>query len=967
MATLTAEEIKKRFGANRKEVTEYLKKRKLPLDNKKLRRKVSNRIQASKIAHTPGKELTQMSPTAEWQIIYGRHRVGGVITYISASTDNQYLHLVVTAAAHYIDAIKELYLDGERVVFGAAPDPRWSTAIIREDGSSIDASHHVFMSINTGADGQLANGDLIAQRPTEWTADHKQSGQAGAYIILKWSPILFPDGLPNIEFVIRGKHVFDPATQTNIYTDNAVAIITDLLRNTRYGFGLEDSLFDLTNSGIFRSAYDYAGGLITNADGSQHIRYSINAAYRTSEDLRNTLESFTICMGGWVYSAEGKWRVEPGRWTEPVLALTEDDILSTINVRTATPRNERFNGVRGTHASPAQDWEEVEFPAYVNSAYAEEDGGAIYEDVDLPYVKTHEGCQRLGKLLVEKNRAGLTIDFIASLKAYQLLPKERFTITYDRLGWNAKTFRVTEVQCVIQQAEDGSPFYGVSISAQEDSAAVWDWVNGSEQGRELTPNTNLPSPFSVGQLQNIQLASGTDQLIVTTDGTIISRIKVSWDALDDFWVTQGGRIEAEYKETASSVWQPVTPVRADSQELFIGPVKDSAFYDVRIRSVNAAGIAGAWTQEQPYKVIGKTEPPSKVSFFTGELEDFGVRLRWEQIPDPDRDQYEIRLSEIGGSWEESRFLARVAGTSYFSQVELEGSYQFLLKSIDTSGNYSLEAAILTVSIRAPGEPITTARIEGEFVIFNWTEPQSFFALEEYEIWVAVVNDESSVQTFSNSNLFSSTKGTSFRVKVDWKGQRKFWIVARDVAGNRSLPFEVTVTIVPPGVPQNLRAEVVDNNVLLFWAQSTQGSLPISAYRILSGTTYRSATSKGEVQGTFEGLFESAAGIYTYWVVAYDSAGNISDPSSVTVQVNEPPDFRLIAEGVIDPREADVAQNIYVDGIGFVDEQENPPENTSKVGQPIGLLLAILEGDNQGGGGPTASGQPVGLLIAITEV
>lgn len=56
-----------------------------------------------------------------------------------------------------------------------------------------------------------------------WTTDHRQRGRAYAYVRLKWSADLFPNGLPNIAFGVKGKRVLDPRTAQTVESIQAGA------------------------------------------------------------------------------------------------------------------------------------------------------------------------------------------------------------------------------------------------------------------------------------------------------------------------------------------------------------------------------------------------------------------------------------------------------------------------------------------------------------------------------------------------------------------------------------------------------------------------------------------------------------------------------------------------------------------------------------------------------------------------
>ena len=52
-------------------------------------------------------------PISFRRIVYGSVRASGVITYVGLSgTNNEYIHMVVTIAAHQVQSIGQMYFDG---------------------------------------------------------------------------------------------------------------------------------------------------------------------------------------------------------------------------------------------------------------------------------------------------------------------------------------------------------------------------------------------------------------------------------------------------------------------------------------------------------------------------------------------------------------------------------------------------------------------------------------------------------------------------------------------------------------------------------------------------------------------------------------------------------------------------------------------------------------------------------------
>ena len=152
---------------------------------------------------------------------------------------NTQLDQVITLAGHQITGIDEVWLDDEQVLFGASPDPKWSTQIYNPDRNTYRvADHKVYVELNNGAAGNPALATLIA-RTTKWTSAHKQSGRAHLLLTLVSDAVLFPDGMPDATFTVRGKPVIDLQTLIPSYTDNAARIIADYLTDSVYGLGYD--------------------------------------------------------------------------------------------------------------------------------------------------------------------------------------------------------------------------------------------------------------------------------------------------------------------------------------------------------------------------------------------------------------------------------------------------------------------------------------------------------------------------------------------------------------------------------------------------------------------------------------------------------------------------------------------------------------------------------------------------------
>ncbi|MFV1982993.1 MAG: hypothetical protein ACC657_05570 [Thiohalomonadales bacterium] len=205
---------------------------------------------------------------------------------------------------------------------------------------------------------------------------------------------------------------------------------------------------------------------------------------------------------------------------------------------------------------------------------------------------------------------------------------------------------------------------------------------------------------------NLLLFSGDNELLISTDGTIISRIRVTWTTSID---QNLGGYELEYKISTDSSWTPVSnTVNLEITEIYISPVKDTIQYDVRIRAINNVGIRSIWLTSLQYSVIGKQTPPPIVNNFTVQRLADGTRvfnggLLSSNIP-LDFAGYEIRAA-LGTNlaWENLTPLhsGLISKLPYETNQLVAGSYTAGIKAVDTTGNKSTNALLINSDLGSP--------------------------------------------------------------------------------------------------------------------------------------------------------------------------------------------------------------------------------------------------------------------------
>jgi hypothetical protein len=413
-----------------------------------------------------------------------------------------------------------------------------------------------------------------------------------------------------------------------------------------------------------------------------------------------------------------------------------------------------------------------------------------------------------------------------------------------------------------------------------------------EQGLQL----ETPPVTALDRGQAPQPPSGittAESIYRAGPSTLATRVSVSWHQ-----VPFAAEYECELRGRGASVGTGYA-WRGRGTSCDIAPVEPGD-YTVFVRAISALGVPGQ-RASQDVTVLGLAAPPSDVSGLTWATEGYGIRLRWEPVPDIDLADYELR---VGASWATAAVIARVSATTYLWQAQATGAQTVWIAARDTSGNYSVNPASVAVSVQAPAAPTVTWALDGADELLTWTAPTSTFAIDRYEVRYG--------SSFAAGTPVAQLSAQLLRRRADYGGSRTWWVAAVDIAGNVGTPGRVDAAISAPATPQQPTAEVIDNNVLLRWqpGTATPSSLPVSHYIVRKGATWASGDPNADltVSGTFAAIFEQVSGLYTYHVAAVDTAGTVGTPRAVSAQVAQPPDYVLRTQVDVDLAASGVRTN-----------------------------------------------------------
>ena len=626
------------------------------------------------------------SPTATRTIIYGNVATSGPVLYAASSDDNAFLHIVIGLASCELTAIDTVYFNNEIVTIDG------SNKVTAPDPFGVGQAAYIYKHL--GAAGQTVDAHLLEKMPDEITSNDTFSGIAYLYGQFGWDASVWTKGSPpNIMAKVRGKALYDPRTTLTAYSNNPALCIRDYLTNTEYGVGAATAEID--DASIITAANICDESVNLSAGGTE-ARYTCNGVLDTvnlpSENLSRLL---TSCAGKLVYTS-GVWKLYAGAYRTPSLTLTEDDLKGPIQVSTRLSRRDTFNGVKGLYISEDNKWQPADFPTVSVAAYVTEDANErIWGDITLPYTTSAATAQRIAKLYLESIRRQIQVSMLCKLTAYELEVGDTVRITNTRFGWSAKVFEVMEWEFIVDK--DGG--LGVSLVLKEHDSGIYTWT-AEDTATVAAPTTNLPDPWTVTASSNITAISDSTTLIVEEDGTITPRIYVTWYPSTDALVLSGGQTTVQFKKTTDVVWSVNEIVGGAQTHSYIYNVIPGVSYQVRVSFQNTVGATSAWTTSSTLTAVGKEAPPQNVSWLIVNQNVDKIMFTWPQVTDVDLNGYEIRYGPRNNiNWSDGFPIVKAAKSALTATTTVPpGSWTFLIKAIDTSGNYSQLATATSYTV-----------------------------------------------------------------------------------------------------------------------------------------------------------------------------------------------------------------------------------------------------------------------------
>lgn len=711
------------------------------------------------------------------------------------------------------------------------------------------------------------------------------------------------------------------------YSNNPVWIYFDLLTNEEYGAG-EYIKEDMLDKWSMYQIAKYCDELVPDGFGGREPRFTCNVYIQTKQEAFKLLRDLTSVFRAMSYWSSGTQMLVQDSPKEPIYQFNNTNVIGGKFSRSGSNIKTRHNVVLVTWNDPKKYFKQsVE---YIEDSEAIVKMGYISQTEVVAFGCTSRGqARRLGKwLLYTEQYESEVITFSCGQDGAIPIPGEVIQVSDvhrsgERRGGRVKDGSTTnriildaeveitkestisivnekgeleqraitqrgklteiDVRPVFTSVTENSTWIIASSDIKPEFYRVISIVESDDGSYTITASDYNPSKFEHIEngnelieydTTNNTLDTGVKNVVITDEiyrglgGSIQTKIVVSYEPATSLT----SRYQIEYRE-GNGNWKQMEPTTLTSVD--IPNVKDGVLYQIRIKTSNVLGV---WSDNpiQNYEPIGRLRPPHNVSNLRHKaIAQEGAFLIWDLSPDIDLEYYEIKK---GDTYESSKPVGKIKANEFNLGFIRAGEHKYWLSAVDSSDVRSESPTAVTFNISGGQVENLVAEIVGDEVLMTWGETKNnSFSTELYEVK-------------KDDDVLALVKSTSFKFKADFNGNKKFTVTAIDLGGNRSESAQAQLIVHRP-TPVSISQQVIDNYVMLRW-QSAKATLPIVYYELRKGETIENSEFITNIDGLAFPQFETVGGLYKYWIIGVDSAGNRSEPQYTLSNVAQPPDYIL---------------------------------------------------------------------------
>lgn len=438
-------------------------------------------------------------------VVYGSAYVGGIVTDLSITQDNQNLYYVLTLAectnteqggTPDTYTFGDVYWGGKKVIFNSTDQYKVDSLLDESTGlydTSVagklefykysNGSNSPVNSTKTAIEVMQSDG-LVYQ----WDANKLMSNCAFVIIKITYSQKANLTGLQQTKFQL-----------TNSRTKPGDCFF-DYLTSSRYGGAISQANIDTDSLDALNTYCDGMFSYETGGGGfASQTRFQFDGSLDTNQTIMQNLQLMSACCDCLIKYNEitGLWGVIVQTPTVvPVMDINNSNMVSAITI-TPIDIASSYNiaEVKFPDGTAKDSFNSAVFDlAVIDPALLYPNEPVNKQTISLPLVNNSVRAQYLATRFLKAAREDLQMQVEINYEGLQLEAGDVVTVTNSNYGWTAKQFRINKV--VEKFSDDGS--ITASLNLMEFNATVYDDTDITEF--TASPNTGIGDPLFFGTL-----------------------------------------------------------------------------------------------------------------------------------------------------------------------------------------------------------------------------------------------------------------------------------------------------------------------------------------------------------------------------------------------------------------------------------------------------------------------------------
>lgn len=487
----------------------------------------------------------QIAPAGDNKVpvIYGSAYVGGIVSDLSITSNNQQMFYVLTLAevtntetggTPDTYTFGDVYWGGKKCIFDVTDQYKVVGLLDQSTGvtdNTVNGKLNIYLFRNGSSSGVNTSQTAIQIMQSSglvytWDSSKLMTNSAFAIISITYNQEANLTGLQQTKFQL---------TNSRYKTGDC---FLDYLTSARYGAGLSLSEINTTSLTALNTYGDesftytpYSGGTATQA------RFRFDGTLDTNNTIMQNMQAMASCCDCLIKYNEitGQWGVIVQKPTYTVVMdINDSNMVSAIQVSPIDLASSyNIAEVKFPDSSAQDAFNTSTFDlAQINPSLLYPNEPINKQTISLPLVNNSVRAQYLANRFLEAAREDLQIKVDVNFSGIQLEAGDIVTVTNSSYGWTAKLFRISQV--TEKFSDDGQ--ITASLSLMEFNPQVYDDKNIIQF--TPSPNTGIGSPLGFGTLyaptiNNIQASAPVpsfDVSVVAASNGIVQYAEVYYSA-----------------------------------------------------------------------------------------------------------------------------------------------------------------------------------------------------------------------------------------------------------------------------------------------------------------------------------------------------------------------------------------------------------------------------------------------------